>query len=194
MGVNNKMSISWETILGAETVVDKQNQQESRLNLGLPLSKFAKRDLAVEIYSNTLDCTIWLCSNNSMVRQIQQDNPGSICYTAQELKKLIKMNTGPHDLKSIHDAKKAFPGSTIIKTKTKEELLDQYLSEMDKEFRPGLYTWIVENDREISVQITDAEDNVNELLRKGPFVQFRTALEEDRRIHRKAAEKMMHKR
>jgi len=77
---------------------------------------------------------------------------------------------------------------------TKEVLLDTILSEIDQEFPTGLYTCIDENDKELSVQITDAEDKVNELFWKGSFVQFRTALEEYRMIHIKAAEKMMHKR
>ena len=184
------MSISWETILGAKTVVDKQNQEELLLNLGLPLPEFEKRDLAVEVYSDILQSIIWLCSNDSMVRQIQQDNPGSVCYTAQELKKLIKMNPGPHDLKSIHDAKKAFPGSTIIKTKTKEELLDQYLCEMDKEFCPDLYTWIDENDEELSTRITEAEEEINKLYKSGSVEDLKSALVEYEKLHGEAFNKM----
>jgi len=188
------MSINWDTILGAKTVFDKQNQQELLLNLGLPLSEFAKRDIAVEIYSNILDCTIWLCSNNSMVHQIKQDSPGAVCYTTQELKKLIEMNPGPHDLKRVHDAKTVFPGSTIIKTETKEELLDQYLSEMDKEFCPGLYTWIVENDKDISTRITQAEKKINEIYKSGLVEDLRNALVEYKELHVEAYNRMIKKR
>jgi len=184
------MSINWDTILGAKTVVDKQNQQELLLNLGLPLSEFEKRDLAVEVYSDILQSTIWLCSNNSMVHQIKEDNPGATCYTVQELKKLIEMNPSPNDIKNVHEAKNVFSGSTIIKYQNKEDLLDQYLSGMDKKFCPGLYTWIVENDKELSTRITQAEQKINELYKSGGVEDLKTTLEEYKKLHWEAFNKM----
>jgi len=192
------MSISWESILGADMVVDKQKQKESNLNIqgiqGLPLSVFEKRDLAVETYSEVLDCTIWLCSNNSMVRQIKQDNPGAVCYTTKELEKLIELNPKPDDIKNVNEAKKVFPGATIIETTTKEQMLDRVLSEMDVEFPADMYNWIDENDEELSTRITEAEEKVNELYKSGSVEEFKSALGEYKRLHGEAFNQMIKKR
>jgi len=114
--------------------------------------------------------------------------------TVDEMKKLIKINPPPESLNSIHEDKTNLPGADVIESEKKGELMDQVFSEMDKEHPKDLYMWVDENDMELSVQITDTENNVNELFRDGSFVQFKTALEEYNKLHRIAAEKMTHKR
>ena len=191
------MSISWESILGTDMLIDKQKQKESKLSIqdtqGLPLSVFEKRDLAVEIYSGILDCNIWLCSNDSMVKQIQRDNPGSVCYTAQELKKLIELNPRLDDIKNVNAAKQVFPRATIIESTTKEQMLDHVLSEMDNEFPTYMYSWIEENEEELSTRRKEAEEKVNELYKSGSVENFKSALGEYTKLHREAFNKMTKK-
>lgn|GEM_PF-1784961 len=78
----------------------------------LRLSEFERRDLAVEIYSEVLGCTVWLCSNKEMASQVKRDDPEA-CYTTHELRELVKLNLHSEDLKKIHDAKRVFPGSSL---------------------------------------------------------------------------------
>lgn len=89
--------------------------------LGLKLSEFSKRDLAIEVYSNFLSCKIWLCSNEEMATQIKKDDPETVCYTIDELRELIRLNPTPEDIKRVHEAKTMFSGSTVIESKVKED-------------------------------------------------------------------------
>ena len=100
-----------------EEIIEQQRKEETPLSVecvpGITLVEFARRDIAVEIYSDFLQCNIWLCSNNEMVAQIRSDDPEQLCYTTHELRELVKLNPGSEDLKKIHDAKRVFPGSTL---------------------------------------------------------------------------------
>lgn len=82
----------------------------------LRLSEVSKRNMAIEIYSEILGCTIWLCSNELMAKILKEDYSGAITYTVHEMKELIRVNSTPADLKRIHDAKGVFPGAKIIES------------------------------------------------------------------------------
>jgi len=104
--------------LGRDTsrVEEKVKTLQARLNKEvekLKLSEFERRDIAVEIYSEVLGCTVWLCSNKEMAAQVKKDDPEAITCTTHELRELVKLNPGSEDLKKIHDAKRVFPGSTL---------------------------------------------------------------------------------
>ena len=105
-------------VLGKDTTLiqDRVKVIQARLNKEvekLKLSEFERRDIAVEIYSEVLGCTVWLCSNQEMAAQVKKDDPEAITYTTHELRELVKLNPGSEDLKKIHDAKRVFPGSTL---------------------------------------------------------------------------------
>ena len=105
--------------LGKETgpVEDKVKALQGRLNKEierLKLSEFEQRDIAVEIHSEVLGCTLWLCSSDTMVTQIKEDAPGAVCYTVGELRHLLSLNPSPESLKKIHEAKAIYPGSTVV--------------------------------------------------------------------------------
>ena len=91
--------------------------QEYKANF-LPLSEmkiqdFAKRNLAFQIYSKTLNEEIWFCSNKSMENKIRNDDPDSTCYTADELLEIIKLDLTKERLKKLHDLKKTFRGRVV---------------------------------------------------------------------------------
>ena len=94
---------------------------------GMRLSEFARRDLTVEIYSETLGCSLWLCSNEKMARRIRKDDPDSVTYTAAELRYLLSLNPDAESLKKIHSAKSVFPGSTIA------ESIPNYMPDIPRE-------------------------------------------------------------
>jgi len=100
-----------------EKLIDEGKKQETELEVqditDLPLSKFAGRNLAFEIYSNVLKCNIWFCSNKDMVKQLKKDNPEAICYTTEELRNLIDRKATNEELKQIYTAKSVFPNSTL---------------------------------------------------------------------------------
>ncbi len=73
--------------------------------------------MAVEVYSEFLDEKIWFCSNTDMAKQIKEDDPGAVCYTTDELQKLIELNPSKEFLEKIHNTKSVFEDSRIIKTK-----------------------------------------------------------------------------
>lgn len=79
----------------------------------LTLTEFARRNIAVEIYSEVLKCNLWLCSDEEMKAQVERDAPGQVCYTVPELRNLLKLNPSPESLKSIHAAKEILPGLVI---------------------------------------------------------------------------------
>lgn len=82
--------------------------------LQLRLSELARRDIAMKIYSEILNCELWLCSNNDMAAQLKQDDAETVIYTVDELRRLIKLNPDPEELKAIHNIKSVFPASTIM--------------------------------------------------------------------------------
>ncbi len=92
--------------------------------LGMRLSELAKRVIAIKIYSEILDCEIWLCSNEQMTAQLRQDDHGAVIYTVDELMKLYRLNPDREILRNIHNAKVIFPGSKIVSsglTETSDE-------------------------------------------------------------------------
>jgi hypothetical protein len=119
-----------------EKLIEEQKKQESQLCFDdiptLPLSEFSRRDMAVEIYSEIFGREIWFCSNKGMTAQVRRDDPEAVCYTADELRNLVKLNPSPNDLKRINEAKTTFPDSTVIKAETKESLLDHALSDCNE--------------------------------------------------------------
>jgi len=80
-----------------------------------------RRSIGVQIFSEVLNENIWFCSDEEMVDQIQNDDLGAVCYTANELSKLIDLDPSKEFLKKIHNAKSVFEDSRIIKTKKKED-------------------------------------------------------------------------
>jgi len=85
----------------------------------LTLSELEKRNLAIEVHSDILNCTLWVCPSEEAVKQIRRDCPGAICYTVRELRELLKGNLSPEDLKRIHDVKSTL-GSKVIEVKDRE--------------------------------------------------------------------------
>lgn len=75
---------------------------------------FSKRNIAIKIYSEILDCELWLCSTESMESQIKQDDPSAITYTTGEMKRLIELNLTPEELQNIHNGKNVFNSSKIV--------------------------------------------------------------------------------
>jgi len=116
------MSTVWNIIL------DKINKPEipnKEINLSenytkniipisdLTLKEFSTRNLAIPIYSKILDEEIWFCSNENMVEKIKGDNPEAVCYTADELLEIIKLDLTKERLKKFHEVKKTFRGQIL---------------------------------------------------------------------------------
>ena len=78
------------------------------------LSQLAKRNMAIEIYSEILDREVWLCSNELMVLQVKEDYPDAVTYTVDEMRELIRLNPTPEDIKRIYDAKSVLERSRIV--------------------------------------------------------------------------------
>jgi len=98
-------------------IIIQQEEDEIPISIdsitNLRLSEFARRDIAVEIYSEYLGGTLWLCSNDDMVLQINRDDPEKICYTVEEIYLLLKLKPSVESLKKIHEAKTVFPNSKL---------------------------------------------------------------------------------
>lgn len=93
----------------------------------LRLSELAKRNMAIEIYSQILSCEVWLCSNELMVKSVKKDYPAAITYTVDEMKELIRLNPTPEDLKRVHNAKTVFPGSKLADSKFRGDRTSELL-------------------------------------------------------------------
>lgn len=109
------------TVSGKDTapLQDKVKTLQARLNEEvehLKLLELAARDIAVEIYSEILNCRLWLCSNKKMAAQIREDALEELCYTVDELRHPLSLDPSPESLKTINEAKAVFPGSTIVET------------------------------------------------------------------------------
>lgn len=100
------------------TIEEKVGKIKKRLLSELPdidIKEFSKRNIAVEIYSDVLKSSVWLCSDNEMADQIQHDaSENVVCYVASELQKLIELNPRKDFLKKIHDIKTVFNPSKLI--------------------------------------------------------------------------------
>ncbi len=100
-----------------EEKVLKIEQQLFYELVNIDLNEFMKRDIAVEIRSEIFGENVWFCSDIEMAKQILNDDPGAVCYTADELSKLINLDPSKEFLKKIHNAKSVFEDSRILKTK-----------------------------------------------------------------------------
>lgn len=114
----------WEEILGQEAKTkDKPNISESEIGidqiLNMRLSKLSRRIIAIKIYSDVLGCEIWLCGNEQIAAQLRQDDPQTVVYTADELRKLNKLQPSPEDLRAIHNTKDVFEESRIVDSSLK---------------------------------------------------------------------------
>jgi len=95
---------------------DKSIEFYSRLSL----YEIKKRDIAFQIYSEYVDDTFWICSNEKMIEQIKQDDPESVVYHIDEIVSINKLKPDIKSLKSIHDAKKVFKNSKVVATNKKK--------------------------------------------------------------------------
>jgi len=109
----------WEEILRQEIQPRKESRNQD-INIELEqipymkLSEFAKRNIALRIYSEFLNCEIWFCSNRKMEKQIKNDDSKATIYSVDEIKHLIKLNPNPDGLRRIHAAKEVFSNSKLI--------------------------------------------------------------------------------
>jgi len=87
----------------------------------LTLSEFKDCDFVLKVFSSVLNCHVWFCSNEGMVKQILEDDRTATAYTMDELIKLIELNPSKKFLKKIHDTKTVFDDSTIVKTINKKK-------------------------------------------------------------------------
>jgi len=85
------------------------------------LVELSKRDLAIQVFSEILDCEIWLCSNEEMAKKVKTDDPEAVTYTVNELRHLLTLKVSPEEIKRIHDVKEIFDDSKIIASKLKNE-------------------------------------------------------------------------
>ena len=83
----------------------------------MSLETFKERDMAFPVYSEFHKCKVWFCSNDAMAKQVMNDDPEAITYTADELVRLLKHNPSPEELNSIHNVKRIFKESRIIESK-----------------------------------------------------------------------------
>jgi len=77
----------------------------------MTLKKFARKNLAVKIYSGLLGKAFWLVSNGKVQNQVK--NKGLVTYLPHELAYLMRMKPNQDDLGKIHLLKEVFPGSEI---------------------------------------------------------------------------------
>jgi len=88
--------------------------------VNLSYSEIKKRDIAFQIYSKYVDDTFWICSNDSMIKQISNDDPESAVYHIDEIVRINKLKPDIKSLKSIHEAKKALRNSKVVETNKKK--------------------------------------------------------------------------
>ena len=97
----------------ADITEDKSIEFYSRLSL----SEIKKRDIAFQIYSKYVDDTFWICSNEKMIEQMKIDDPESVVYHIDEIVRINKLKPDIKSLKSIHNAKKCFKDSKVVRSK-----------------------------------------------------------------------------
>jgi len=81
--------------------------------LNLRFSELASHNMGIKIYSEIIGAELWFCTNDSIASQVKRDDPDSVIYTIDELKKLISAKVKSDDLKAINNAKKVFPSAKI---------------------------------------------------------------------------------
>jgi hypothetical protein len=96
-------------------ILEKRNSTEKDDNLPqLTLDEFAKRNIAIEMFSEILGSNVWLCSNEEMANQIKRDIPDAVCYTSDELRDLLNLYPTPEDIRKLNLVKGQFNNSKII--------------------------------------------------------------------------------
>jgi len=111
------MESIWDQLLKDKKEDQNEPIEKNNFYTNLSLSEIKKRDIAYQIYSEYVDDTFWICSNDSMVEQIKIDDPESVVYHIAEIVKINKLKPDIKGLKSIHDAKKEFLNSKIKDSK-----------------------------------------------------------------------------
>jgi len=81
----------------------------------ISLNEFARCNIALKIYSSVLNCHVWFCPDEQIVKQILEDDSTAITYTSSELKRLIELGPSKDFLKKIHDTKTVFNYSKLKK-------------------------------------------------------------------------------
>jgi len=113
------MESIWDQLLADEKVEKNEDQKEviktHDFDINLSLPEIKKRDIAYQIYSEYVDDTFWICSNDLMVEKIRKDDPESVAYHIDEIVRINKLKPDIKGLKSIHDAKKCFKDSIVVK-------------------------------------------------------------------------------
>lgn len=108
-----------------EALKDEEKQAQSITGIDpgwlMRLSELAKREMAVKVHSDILQCDVWLCSNKTIAQKVVADDPEAITYTVAEMRQLIKLAPSTEDIKRIHDAKAVFPGSTVVDGQRKDD-------------------------------------------------------------------------
>ena len=122
------MNTIWDEILGSNfdnfdaSKIPENVSKESKKSFNQ--LTFKERDLAFQVYSEVLKCKVWFCSNDAMAKQIMNDDPEAITYTADELTRLLKHNPSPEGLNSINNVKKVLKQSVIIESMRRVEVGD----------------------------------------------------------------------
>jgi len=88
--------------------------------INLSYSEIKKRDIAFQIYSEYVDDTFWICSNEKMIEQMKIDDPESVVYHIDEIVRINKLKPDIKSLKSIHEAKKCFRNSKVVERNKKK--------------------------------------------------------------------------
>lgn len=82
--------------------------------LHMKLSELEQNNTALQIRSEVLGSTFWICSDHEMRIQIKEFDPGFVIYTCDEISELMKLNPNPRELRRIHLVKEIFRDSKII--------------------------------------------------------------------------------
>ncbi len=110
------MESIWDQLLNDKQEAQKEVIETPDFYTNLSLSEIKKRDIAYQIYSEYVDDTFWICSNEKMVKQIKIDDPESVVYHIDEIVRINKLKPDIKSLKSIHYAKKVFGQSKLVAT------------------------------------------------------------------------------
>jgi len=110
VGVSNKEN---EEISSKDFATGPEHYPNIDHILNIKFSELESHNLGIKIYSDIVGSEVWLCTNDSIAFQVKHDDPGSVIYTLDELKRLIQDKVSSDDLKKIHDAKTVFSNSKI---------------------------------------------------------------------------------
>ncbi len=114
------MESIWDQLLKDDNEDQKEDIETPDFYINLSLSEIKKRDIAFQIYSEYVDDTFWICSNEKMVEQINIDDPESVVYHIDEIVRINKLKPDIKSLKSIHETKTIFRNSKVLETYKKK--------------------------------------------------------------------------